>query len=509
MLPRRRPFFAGRVDASARVDSEPSVTEEQTQAPAFPRERPTYRGGLLDRPPSRPPPLWRSISFFQGLFFAYLVVMLAFFVFYVPPFQKADEPAHYFRAVSITNFDFVCSKDETGSFYEMKRRDSDFPDLMHVWDLYIFRDAKFNRDWLDVDWSDPRLDEQGRIYRYCDLPAPGYLPASLGVLIGKPLENPLPGFYLARALGAVFFVPAVILALKLTPSPYRPLLYLYAGLPVVLHQVSAISYDQVHLALYPLIFAFITRFAVEDRLMRRAELLAFAGLLIWSANVRLLSFTPVLLLFLAIRPANVASSTKEYLRSASVFAVAGIAFMLVHALLYLPGSAEIDNDAKPWDQLDFVISHPGDFLAASYETLRDGEWLMKQFMAVFGWLEYGPSYFIFFAIVFVAGIVIYRIFETDQPRLEWPQIGGILGAVALTVVSLFVSLYLVWNSVGSDIVDGLQGRYFVGLVPIAVFGVSQLASRVGKLRFLQAGLVVATVILVYNVVRTVDLRYYG
>jgi uncharacterized membrane protein len=165
------------------------------------------------------------------------------------------------------------------------------------------------------------------------------------------------------------------------------------------------------------------------------------------------------------------------------------------------GETTASEEVRPRDQLRFLFSYPADFLQASYETLRNGEWLMKQVLAVFGWLEYGPSYFAFFAMACVAGIVIYRTFEVDQARLGWLQITATLGAVCMTVVGLFVSLYLAWTPVGGSFVEGLQGRYFVGLVPIAIFGASQLASRVGKLRFLQGGLVAATVVLLYNIMR--------
>jgi uncharacterized membrane protein len=495
---------AGRIDAQARA--EPASAEESRLTEAR-----RFGGRGLVESPTPPSSRLLSLSFLQALFFAYVMGMLAFLTFYVPPFQKADEAAHYQRAASITNLDFVCSRDDSGSYYALKRRDYEFPDLMHVWDLYIFRDVKFDRGWPDVDWSDPAFDEETAFRGYCDLPVLGYVPSALGVLIGKPLESPVPGFYVARALGAVLFFVALIIALRITPRQYRLLLYLYAGLPVVLHQVSAVSYDQVQLSLYPLIFAFITRFAVEDRPMRRLELAAFAALLIWAANVRLLTYTPLLLLFFAIRPRDIAPVFSDYLSRLGAFLGVGAALAVSHALLYLPRVAETseEDQAHPWDQLDFILTHPGDFLAACYQTLREGEWLFKQFTAVFGWLEYGPSYFVFFAIVAVIGIVVYRAIEMDERRLGWPQIAGVLGPVALTVASLFVSLYMVWNPVGNDAVDGLQGRYFVGLVPIAVFGVSQVASRVGKRRFLHAGLVLATVILVYNIVRTIDLRYYG
>ena len=50
----------------------------------------------------------RAVSAAQALFFAYLVIALLLLTFFVPLFQKADEPAHFYRAVSITNLELAC-----------------------------------------------------------------------------------------------------------------------------------------------------------------------------------------------------------------------------------------------------------------------------------------------------------------------------------------------------------------------------------------------------------------
>src|SRR5256885_540031 len=124
-----------------------------------------------------------SLNLCQVLFFLYLAAALLIFTFLVPPFQKSDEPAHFHRAVSITNLDFVCQTDENGEhFFAMKRKYADLPNVLHAWDVAFNYKAKFNRDWLQADFSDPSFDQPARIYRFCSLLVPGYLPSAFGVL---------------------------------------------------------------------------------------------------------------------------------------------------------------------------------------------------------------------------------------------------------------------------------------------------------------------------------------
>jgi uncharacterized membrane protein len=454
-----------------------------------------------------------ALSFFEKLFFVYMAATLAVMVFLVPPFMKADEPDHFYRTVSITNLDLVCTRDAAGGYYfEMKRKWIEAPIVMHVWDVWIYSDVKFDTRWLRADFSDPKYDEAVYIYENCNLSPAGYLPSTLGVLAGKPFENPLFSLYLGRLAGAIFFFGAVVIALSLTPATYRPLLYLFAGLPTVLHQVSAVSYDPVHLSLFAVIFALITKFAVEDRLIRPAVLLAFIVAVLWAINVRPLAYVPLILLLGAIRPSNIAPDRRRALRMLGAAATGSLFVTAAFALIYIPrlGTGENPEGIDAREQVRFIVSNPGEFLAAAYETVsRQGEWIFKQGIGVFGWTDTPLAFYAFYGVTFVAAILVYRLFERERLLLGPVQIGAILAAVGLTGVALFVSLYAVWSPVGSDVIDGLQGRYFVGLLPLLVFGLAQLATRIGKQRFVQIAVVVAAIVLFSNVVRSIDVRYYG
>ena len=77
--------------------------------------------------------LLRTLDFRQVLFFAYVGIALVVFTFLPPPFQKPDEPSHFYRAVSLINLDQVCSSNDEGVYgFQMKRKYTDLPDALHV-----------------------------------------------------------------------------------------------------------------------------------------------------------------------------------------------------------------------------------------------------------------------------------------------------------------------------------------------------------------------------------------
>jgi uncharacterized membrane protein len=489
--------------------------------------------GLLERPPppgesvppagdatcpldSEPPQFirrLRSLSFYPTLFYVYLGVALLAFTFLVPPFQKSDEPAHFHRSVSLTNLDFFCEKDEEGEYYfEMKRKYGDLPEILRVWDVAFDYESKFRTEWLRADFSDPSLQEPVRIYRFCSLPIPGYLPNSLGVLVGKPFENPLVSFYLARLFGAAFFVGAVVLSLRIVPDRYKLLIYFYAAIPTVLHQVSAVSYDAVQLSLFPLMLAYLTRFAEDRQQIKPAHLLIFLGLLWWMLNVRLFAYYPLVLLYFLIHPRMIADTFSRYLRVTGAFLGATTVTTGAFALAYLPratdsGPGEVDIDAR--EQVRLVLENPRGFLDASYNTLRlYGEGLLRETIGVFGWIDYTFTYIPYYAAILATGFVIYHVASKDTPLFRPWQLGALLLAIFSTAAFLFLSLYAVWSPVGFELVWGLQGRYFLGLFPFTILLVSQAAALVGKERLLQAGVLVVAAFFAYSIVREILFRYY-
>ncbi len=474
-------------------------------------------------------PSWvTALNIRQVVYFVYMAITLIVFTFIVPPFQKPDEPTHFQSAVSITNLDLLCTMDADGGFYfPLKRKWVDLPDLMEVWNVWDLNPPagkKFDPAWLRYDFSDPKYNETVRIYGPCNAPVVGkfsnahgpvvgYLPNSLGILVGKPFVSPLVSFFLGRLFGGLFFVAALIIALRITPKQYRMPLYFYAALPTVLHQVTSISYDVVQLSLFPVIYAYVTRFLVCDEPIKRRTLISFIVVVLWMISSRIISYFPLVFLIFAIRPSNISSNLRRYAGiTAGFFAFALIA-TAIFSVTYLPRvgyQIESDTGIDASGQVRYVMSHPTSFLSVSYETVIDkGESLVKQGIGAFGWGDTGLRYYSYYAFLIIGAVVIYRLMENDVRLLNWWQIAVLLGSVVLIILLLFFSLYTVASPVGGNVVEGLQGRYFVGLFPFAVFGLSQLAARMGRRLFLNVAIVCFALILLHNIYWAVHVRFYG
>jgi uncharacterized membrane protein len=384
---------------------------------------------------------------------------------------------------------------------------------MHIWDVAFQYGSKFDTAWLRADFSHPRFRENVPVPDVCNLPPPGYLPNAVGILAGKPFENPLVSFYLGRIAGVVFFLGALTLALRVVPERYKLLVYLYAAMPMVLHQVGAISYDAVHLSLFPVLFAYGARLLTESGRARPLDVAVFLVALWWAANVRSFAYYPLLLLFFMLPAGRLASNGRGYAAlAAGYLGIAGLTSALM-AFFYLAESRITPLDAVDVDageQARYMLNHPLEFAEVLYRTLQfHGEGLLKQAIGVFGWLDYAFDFVPYYIAVIAAGIVAFYIAERDALVMRGYQLLALWCALLGTVGALAVSLYAVWSPVGAGVIGGLQGRYYIGLLPFAILGVSQTALFVGKGRFLQGLALAVGLILVASIFSAVESRYYG
>ena len=84
-----------------------------------------------------------------------------------------------------------------------------------------------------------------------------------------------------------------------------------------------------------------------------------------------------------------------------------------------------------------------------------------------GWLEINiPSIIIIALILLLFLSVIQK--DTEKINVSWKLRGFsicVFGGISLLIVA---ALYLDWTSLGSGVVEGVQGRYFAPMLPLIV-----------------------------------------
>jgi uncharacterized membrane protein len=264
--------------------------------------------------------------------------------------------------------------------------------------------------------------------------------------------------------------------------------------------------------MFPLLFAYLTRFLVQDGPASRRDLAVF-GVALWLAiSVRSVAYDSIFLLYFAIPWRKVEPTLPRY--ALTTAALAGFFALTIGGLelVWVSRSTLVDpagETVEPLAQLRFTIEHPLEFLQASYNTLvLDGEVMMRQAIGVFGWVGFETNFLVFYAVVAATILLCYHLTQSDVLVMPAIALGVLWLTIAVTAASLFLALYTVWSPVGGDTVEGLQGRYFVGLAPFTLLALSQTAAAIGKAAFARLAGIAFAAFLVLSIFKSTLERYY-
>jgi uncharacterized membrane protein len=142
---------------------------------------------------------------------------------------------------------------------------------------------------------------------------------------------------------------------------------------------------------------------------------------------------------------------------------------------------------------------------------RDGLLVILSFIGRLGWLNVQLS------PLFVA-LYLAALFMSCRPGIEgspfarpWRVAAVSVLVVAASTEALLVLLDLIWTSVGSVRVDGLQGRYFIPIAPALLLSIGaiwrKLPDRFQAHRSESQRNLIAAIVVLMSVVYTLTLLY--
>jgi Predicted membrane protein (DUF2142) len=331
-----------------------------------------------------------------------------------------------------------------------------------------------------------------------------YVPAAAGLEAARLLGlGPYAAIHWARFANTIVFVAIGGLALALARRG-RLMLLVVLGLPMTLALASAAGQDGLLIALACLGVALFTRgdrrgdwwgaalFALV--IMQRPPYLPLvllplvAGSVGWPIRERV--------------SASALMAAPALLWSAAV--ARWVAVPLRAGAPYPPGPLwpgdphRVFRSSNAGAQLSVLLHHPRQAVLLPLHSLA-AHWktLSEECVGLFGFLDIPlplPVYALWFAAI-VAGLIATTIPPASasttpalQPlRARLAVLGLILGSVLL----IYLTLYMTWTPVGAVLVEGVQGRYFLPLLPILILAMPRFHSLLRMPRTVWVGLPIA------------------
>lgn len=462
---------------------------------------------------------WRPEYVFVPIF----LLFGAIFVFLIPPGWNSDEPAHIMRAQQLSTGKIFA--DVNIGTNGAKEIGGDIPvgirDLLvatRVWGEGGVFDSNFTVGNVHALVSTEAETGQATVsvdFRNTAIYSPiAYLPQMPAFWVGKILSLSFASIVLlGRLFGLITVAAAVFFAIRLTPIG-KWVFFAVALLPAFVSQAASFSADPAVLGFATLFAAYLMRVILQERAPRTGQ---YAALLAIGVGLSLtkVAYAPLLVLVFLIPLCNRQARTRKDFLSAGLGLLMAVLPALVWSKLVGPATTvSLNPAADPSNQLSGIIDHPIAFARVVYRTFLTTELpgdLLSSFFGNFVWLTTPlPTAYVCLAVyALIASVLVRDPRETrwlDPGPAIWYFRGGLLLVAAGTVLVVAAGIYITFSAVDARVVEGLQGRYFLAVLPLAMlafYGNTLLRQRAVNLSIV----VVVVVVLLGGVAALVNRLY--
>lgn len=413
----------------------------------------------------------------------YLFLLGLILTFLVPPFQKPDEVVHYYKAVAIATGTLGCKHDDVGRGYApIPQYLEEFPRAMQALHIAADPSVKFGSSLYRQAWSQknysmtPVSENTG-----CSLPFVFYFVPAAAIAIPITFGwNPLLIFYIGRFFAFMVSFIMILVALKISPRQFTPMVFLVASFPTVLFQIGSYSKDSLHIAFG--LLAISLMFALRTKAIRISVLsmTVFCFVLFMTIFSRP-QYILLLLLFLLLPDTK--SALLIFLRSLNnlrksevillsiVTAISLAILILLSIFIYFKAYALLQGRseftfADPILQIRYVGEYPYHFLRVLNEFFKNGLPLaIHSMIGISGWkLEDFPRYVT--VLYLLLSIFVCAKLSTNLRNISKKDVIVLLSIVLGTLIIQLFLMYIFATPVASKNIWGIQGRYFIVLLPL-------------------------------------------
>jgi uncharacterized membrane protein len=400
-----------------------------------------------------------------------LVYMLVF-----PPFTQPDSQYHYESAYRYSNFllglginsDLIMRHDDVVLFTDIES---------NALSQGLYAACKANFSFFVNNATLETTDATHAVNISSNLPQVR-LVGALGITIGRLLHlGAFPTYYLGIIFNIAVFAILVSLSIKITPIG-KPCFAALALLPMTLHLASSYSYDTTIIALSFLLTAMLLRamYSKEQFSTKEFWLIVIVAILLAPCKV---VYTVILCLIFFIPKKRFSNRRNEIIAKSLPLILCFIEILIIQAssLATMATSNTADNldhrgaETGSFYSLSDFIRHPKQILALYFNSfvVRANLWFTTLMGGSLGWLQESIAANFVTLLPFVI-CLIFTLIPTNKEKANYKlprYIRACFFAIGIFVVFLVTtSMVLAWTFNTEHIIEGVQGRYFIPVMPL-------------------------------------------
>lgn len=422
----------------------------------------------------------------EKLFLFTGAVLAVLYLLLLPPLSVPDEEAHYKQAYQITNRIMGKGESEAGTMQ------------MDTEDFHSMQVFETTPSLTEYDKLKNRITKTGResgvsVIPYSDTRAPAitYLPGVIGILLGRILGlNGLWVIYLGRICSVLCYLTAMYWFIR-TAYFAKTAAFLMAVLPMTIQQCCSYSYDSLVIEFAFLYLAVVFRLIYEKKPIQKGQIVIYIVFMILLSICKGGTYMPLCLLTLLIPAERFSSKKRKWIFTGVMAGIAAAAFLfgtLSSVLFVVSPTAEQAAESYLAGETygaAGLLSNPMEFVLLSVRTifLNSDTFLENMFGMQLGWLDINVSRIVIYGLML---LIALSVLKTDggkvriQPEITAGQKWLCLFAAVCSVGMVFVSLFISWTPRESTEILGIQGRYFLPLLPLAIIWLDSKNIKIQK-----------------------------
>lgn len=418
------------------------------------------------------------VALYKRFGFAALVTGLIF-VFVFPPISVPDEMYHYTASHWYASSMLGESSILDSSSFSMRAEDRDFIDMFTEGNVSYKEYEEVVSSLTLLQSVDVSESVEGYAFDLGSNPPQLKLPSAIAVLIARLLHlGAVPLFYLGRMFNLLYFIVLASCAIRIAPIG-KSIFCAISMLPMTLHLAASYSYDAGILGLSFLFVALLMKAIFTDGPIERREIAYISIVAILLAPCKVIySFAVGMVLFI---PNNRFTSRRQAIMfkcALPLMMVFSVALLRLPAMLTMAsgsaGPQTHDGVTGNYYTLSTLVTHP----VASVLMLCKTVYFMFDFYwisAIGGSLSRfqgslaAPHYLV--AIYLVMLVVSTFPEHKDEKGLSGLARGVAIACFLLSVLGSMVAMWIGWTFDSESIIQGVQGRYFLPLLPLFLIAV--------------------------------------
>ena len=418
------------------------------------------------------------------LFPATVICLGLFYMMILPPFSAPDEPRHFVSAYRLSNQ--IMGKQAVADEAFLSSASDKEKEYIARGGNVLVREQDGREEWYasvgrdsyalmlrELFTKDAGSGTTVRFEAPVNTTPVVYLPQALGISFARVLHlGYIPLIYMGRLFNLLAFAGMAWLAVRIMPFK-KEMFMAVSLLPMTLHLAASLSYDTSLIGLSLLFFAWCFYLAYEKKQIGIRDTVILGLLLVLLEPCKIV-YLPLAGICLLIPASKFGEKKRYWISVAAVIGVMALAIFLINNVVLSAWIQDTENIIS-WEggsagyTIQDILKEPYQAFLIYYETLVT-QLDYYQATMLGGYLgNLDPNLTVpYFCLYLLWGILIVSSVRRAEDYTPFKP-GQKVWIAVLTLLSfclVLTSMLLGWTPKGFTYIAGIQGRYFLPILPL-------------------------------------------